>query len=70
MWALDNIVYRKCPMALNKDIDNIGLDISVDIEHRYVNPEVVGSNHTLVNSLFNPQNHIKIYPVSFPCGLY
>ena len=37
---------------------------------RHVNPEAVGSNPTLVNSLFNPKNHFKIYPVSFPCGLY
>ena len=40
------------------------------VERRHVNPEVIGSNPTLVNSLFNPKTHFKIYPVSFPCGLY
>ena len=50
----------------NRETANVGLDSS---EPRHVNPEVAGSSPALVNlSLFN-QIYLKMYPVSFPCGL-
>ena len=48
-----------CCYWQNRDTANIGLDSSVGMaKRRNVNPEVVGSNHTLVNSLFKPQNKL------------
>ena len=44
---------------------NIGLESSLG-ERRHVNPEVVGSNPTPVNSLFNLEKSFKSLPSQFP----
>ena len=39
------------------------------VEPRHINPEVSGSSPALVNFSLFIQIYLKMYPVSFPCGL-
>ena len=58
MYMVSWLLTGTPPPTSNKDIANIGL----------INPEVAGSNPTLVNFSLFIQNLSKLYPVSFPCG--
>ena len=50
----------------HRETANVGLDSS---EPRHVNPDAAGSSPALERfSLFN-QIYLKMYPISFPCGL-
>ena len=64
LWVVLNLLV----IYPNKHIDKVGTlptqgQIAQLVERRHINLEVVGSNPTLVNSLFNPKSHFKIYPV-------